>query len=376
MLSTGGNDIGLTSLLNDCIFGWNLEGLSQASCGNTVNKAQAVIDNILPGMLDQLLTAAKAKLTPKTGRIYFTAYAKFFNEQDEQCNKVYWNFWKIDPFAHALDTTRRASLNALAVNLNSAIQAAASRAGPQVVFVNYDSYFSSFNGRFCEVGVTEPAPERDELLFFERDTKNPSLPWKAKRNTGLPAPPFPVASTGRRLTSEPQSTAQSVAVQHAASDPNNIIADGTFEGEISRMVRSTLKIHPSWVSGVEDGIFEVLKVGPPPADGSAPRIISASTASNGTTTVFRHRRGFTDSLAWLIPDTVKRVFHPRPNGHAIIASLVIYHMEVESAKSQAGIQLNPAIPAVFASEWTEIVKSPSCPLQAPDLSADSLKSSN
>ena len=139
MLSTGGNDIGLTSLLNDCIFGWNLEGLSQASCGNTVNKAQAVIDNILPGMLDQLLTAAKAKLTPKTGRIYFTAYAKFFNEQDEQCNKVYWNFWKIDPFAHALDTTRRASLNALAVNLNSAIQAAASRAGPQVVVVNYDS---------------------------------------------------------------------------------------------------------------------------------------------------------------------------------------------------------------------------------------------
>jgi hypothetical protein len=39
-------------------------------------------------------------------------------------------------------------------------------------------------------------------------------------------------------------------------------------------------------------------------------------------------------ISWFIPDTVKRVFHPQPNGHLLIANLVLYHMEIELAKQQ------------------------------------------
>lgn len=38
-------------------------------------------------------------------------------------------------------------------------EAAAERAGSDVIFVNYDSYVGYFGGRFCEAGVDESTTE-------------------------------------------------------------------------------------------------------------------------------------------------------------------------------------------------------------------------
>lgn len=136
IVSAGGNDIGLVDILNDCIFGWKVVGYSSDRCDKTLAKTQSLIDNELPGSLDNLLTAAKAKLTPTTGRIYYTAYAQFVGSSS-QCDSVYWNFWPLDQYAQALTTDRRNQMNTLATNVNKAIQAAVARAGSQVIYVDY-----------------------------------------------------------------------------------------------------------------------------------------------------------------------------------------------------------------------------------------------
>ena len=141
-VSAGGNDVGLVDILNDCIFGWKIAGYSSSSCDKTLANTHSLIDNQLPTALDNLLTAAKAKLNPTTGRIYYTAYAQFFGSSS-QCDSVYWNFFPLDPFAQALTTERRNSMNTLATNVNKAIAAAVARAGPQVVYVDYVSLLSS-----------------------------------------------------------------------------------------------------------------------------------------------------------------------------------------------------------------------------------------
>ena len=128
--------MGLVDILNDCIFGWKVVGYSSSSCDSTLTNTQNLIDNELPGALDNLLTAAKAKLTPTTGRIYYTAYAQFFGSSS-QCESVYWNFWPLDPYKQALTADRRTQMNTLTTNVNNAVQAAVQRAGSQVVYVDY-----------------------------------------------------------------------------------------------------------------------------------------------------------------------------------------------------------------------------------------------
>ena len=150
----------------------------------------------------------------------------------------------------------------------------------------------------------------------------------------------------------------------AAADPDNIVANGTFEGSIAAMLSSTLATNPGWITALNDSVFEVLEVDTPPADGSAPKIISASApSSNITDAKFRRRGAIGDFAAWLIADSVKRVFHPRPRGHSLMASLVLYHMEAENAI------MNPApeYATNATTVWTELGPALSCPLQAADI---------
>lgn len=75
-----------------------------------------------------------------------------------------------------LTSSRRRTMNELVDNVNAKIvsgntssqqlieltvswSAAVSRAGSNVVFVDYDKYVGEFKGRFCEAGVDESTPE-------------------------------------------------------------------------------------------------------------------------------------------------------------------------------------------------------------------------
>lgn len=168
------------------------------------------------------------------------------------------------------------------------------------------------------------------------------------------------ASGGSTNTTRPV-----VSLAAALADPDNIVPNGTFEGTIAAMIASTLAEDPSLVSALNGSIFEQIEAGPAPADGSVPQLISAVFPSNDVASARRRlgRRDATDWVVWLIADDVKRVFHPRPKGHALMASLVLYHMEAQNAI------MNPA--PEYANNatlvWTELGSALSCPIQAPDI---------
>lgn len=159
-ITTGGNDVGFGAIVDSCIFGFG-----RTPCEQTMQTARTYIRTALPVTLDRLLKIASAKLTPGTGRIYITGYAQFFNEATTQCDSV-----SIALFGRKklLDQSHRARYNELIRYVNAEIAHAAGRAGPQVIFVDYDWYFGACDGRLCEADVFEPDPNRPNLLIFER----------------------------------------------------------------------------------------------------------------------------------------------------------------------------------------------------------------
>lgn len=70
-----------------------------------------------------------------------------------------------------LTVDRRKKMNDLVSLVNKKISEAVERAGPQVVFVDYDWYIRSSGGQFCKKGVKEPNPSR---WVFLRNRKNVS----------------------------------------------------------------------------------------------------------------------------------------------------------------------------------------------------------
>ena len=61
MISAGGNDAGLVTALNDCVF--TFKGLFSGSCSQTLDNVQTVIDSDgFASSLDNLISTAKGKL--------------------------------------------------------------------------------------------------------------------------------------------------------------------------------------------------------------------------------------------------------------------------------------------------------------------------
>ncbi|KAL9621816.1 MAG: hypothetical protein Q9160_003789 [Pyrenula sp. 1 TL-2023] len=331
MISAGGNDVGLSTALNDCVFGWLPRDPSQ--CDKTLDDTQSKINKDLPGNIDQLLSAVQPKLS-KDGKIYLTGYAKFFDATTSQCDGQSWDVWpqlypQVD-HRRFLTQARRKRMNDLVDAVNQKLEAAVKELGDKAVFVDYDRYYTELEGRYCENSVQEPSASRDGLLFYERGTNDPSYGFR-KRDDG------------------------------DTSDDSDV-ADGTFEGQIATWVGQTLQQHPELKSDLEGGEFEVESNGQKvnlanlaavPGNGTAAnsknKVNLAAAAGNGTTANSNNKVNLAtpgngtapvnnvllglDSLSWIFPDTMKRVFHPRPRGHAVIANLVLWHMRQERAKA-------------------------------------------
>ncbi|KAI9859474.1 MAG: hypothetical protein M1813_006616 [Trichoglossum hirsutum] len=280
-LSAGGNDVGLTSILNACVFQWG--GGNDQDCDNQLQATQNLIQNTLPQNLDNLLNSLKGKLSSGS-KVYQTSYAKFFDTSDAQCNGVTWSFWYAGLAGgqkQYLTQARRQKMNDLADAANKAISDAISRAGSQFVFVDYDQYYTKNGGLFCDPGTKEPAPNRDGLLFYEWDTTDTNSLSRRQENSGL--------------------------------DPNQVV-DGTFEGQIVAWANATMAKNPTAQTEAQHEGVQAGKV-----------LISPST---------------------FIPDGYLRVFHPRPEGHAIIANLVFWKLAETRAKASNqpfGPEVNPYV---------------------------------
>ncbi|EON66265.1 hypothetical protein W97_05658 [Coniosporium apollinis CBS 100218] len=61
-------------------------------------------------------------------------------------------------------------MNKIVVDLNSKLKDAATRAGPQVIFVNWNSHVDALSGRYCEPFVKETDVSHDSAAFCYRGT--------------------------------------------------------------------------------------------------------------------------------------------------------------------------------------------------------------
>ncbi|KAE9977706.1 hypothetical protein EG327_007646 [Venturia inaequalis] len=283
-ISAGGNDAEFGTILDHCIFGWT--NPPTRYCDSTLRKSQLNIRTRIPAALDDLLTKAKTKLTSR-GRIYITGYAQFFNSETTQCNGVSWNYWYDSrSYWQYLTQQRRRTFNNLVIMLNHEIELAVQRANAgsgthQVVFVKIDGTYLKYGGLFCEPDAAEPAPDREASLMFNRKTKD-----------------------------------RAIAVVASSTEKDELVAPGTFEGQIASWISETLTEHPNWRDSVEDGNFAAVT----PADTQAFEGYDIGPAGIST-----------QGLSWYFPDSVKRVFHPQPQGHAVIANRVFEEMRSQRA---------------------------------------------
>ncbi len=115
----GGNDAGFADVLTECAQPWWM-----SDCNGAIDKAQAYINNTLPGALATLYASIRAKAP--NAKVVAVGYPRIFNGED--CNAGTW-------FSPAEETR----LNATADLLNSKTSAAASAKG--LSFANPTSRF-------------------------------------------------------------------------------------------------------------------------------------------------------------------------------------------------------------------------------------------
>jgi lysophospholipase L1-like esterase len=270
-ISAGGNDIGLTPILSNCIYQFYMS--AEDACEIAIREAQARIANEteLYHNVTLLIEAAKPKMNKEHGVIYYTGYAGFFGADDSTCDNVTWAVWKdVEWSKQYLKRELRRELNDMVSSVNTILAKAVRDAGPNVRFIDYDKQVQNARGRYCEAGVVEPDPSRRELMFYEWNT----------------------VDTGENRTALQNNTGGSVP-------------KGSFEGGIAGEINKTLEEHPDWQFDPDKGFVNKTKG-------------AGSVVGEGW---------LGDSIHWLLPDSYKRVFHMRPEGHRIVASMLAKDLE-------------------------------------------------
>jgi hypothetical protein len=132
-------------------------------------------------------------------------------------------------------------------------------------------------GRYCEAGVQEPDPNRLGLSFYEWNTVDSEDNITKLYNTG------------------------------------DDVLPRSFEGDIATLINKTLVEHPDWEFEPSKGFVNKSKI---------------------------RTDGFVDdTIWWLLPDSWKRVFHPRPEAHAVIAQLIVNDLVVNSQERRDSIAM-------------------------------------
>lgn len=279
-VAAGGNDVALGDVLDSCIFQWR-HGNS-AKCEAALDRSQELIDTVLSSNIDTLLASLMPQLSPK-GMIYYPGYAQFFGESTS-CKNLSWSVWSNMPANDKQNLTaeRRTRMNNMVDQVNQKLQASIAKAGPRVVFIDWDWIFRDAKARFCEAPYTEPAPDRKGLLFFEWNTLDDG--------------------------DDPQ----------LLTRPGDPVPSDSFEGSIGKWVLETLADHPN-------ALFGPLGSQPVQLRQNSEKLMRQQDR-------FKAQLGFDDLVFWFLPDSWKRVFHPRALGHHIIAEMIIHEMAVQKGK--------------------------------------------
>ncbi|KAF2868500.1 SGNH hydrolase-type esterase domain-containing protein [Massariosphaeria phaeospora] len=274
-ISAGGNDIGLTPILSNCIYQFYMA--EEDDCASAMQAARHLIadEAQLHRNITRLIDAARPHMNREHGVIYVTGYAGFFGADDNDCDNVTWAVWStLESQKQYLKKDLRQALNALVRTVNAVLRKAVADAdaAPNVRFLDYDAHIAQTRGRYCEAGVREPAPNRPGLAFYEWNTVDAGEDKTALQNrTGGDVP------------------------------------RGSFEGDIAERINQTLREHPDWEFDPEKGFVNKTMRGEGEGEGGG---------VDGQGIVG-------DTVHWLLPDAYKRVFHLRPEGQAVVARLLV-----------------------------------------------------
>ncbi|KAF1851127.1 SGNH hydrolase [Cucurbitaria berberidis CBS 394.84] len=268
-ISAGGNDIGLGPILSSCVYQFYMS--TEDACQKSMDEARDRIVNEtqLYKNVTTLIEATRHNMNQQHGIIYYTGYTAFFGTGDEICDNVTWAVWRsLEYSKQYLTLSMRKELNAMVRSVNAIIRKAVLAAGRNVRFIDYDSQIEAVRGRYCESGVLEPDPNRHGLAFYEWNT----------------------VDSGENKTELQNRTGGDVP-------------KGSFQGNIGEQINKTLGEHPEWEFDPHKGFINRTK---------------GAVGEEGI---------IEDTVHWLLPDSYKRVFHLRPEGHNIVARMLIEDLE-------------------------------------------------
>ena len=285
-ISSGGNDVGFSDLLNECVYQWSPHtNYWTDACQNQITKSHDLIhDHGFAQALDRVIETARNKVRP-SGSIFWVGYGFFFDDSDGQCNGISWGSWKAWPWYQYLSQDHRRKMNDLVTDINNAIQSAVSRA-ESVIFVDWNPYSVDTYGRFCERGYPETNEDRYGLLFYNWYTDD-SKP-----------PNFGPSTASTTLTRS-----------------NTPLLNGSFEWQIDSLIRQALAANSSLQPAVPWG-----DLGPQANAVPATIKIEPTNEEVGTTS------------SSITPDGYTKIFHPRPPAHQMIANLIMYKLAVRRAE--------------------------------------------
>lgn len=151
-LQIGGNEADFFSLLNECVQQW----YPLSTCEQEIEKAESILqsDSFID-KFESLISNTKRSLPPDT-LLFVLGYARFFNDQTEQCNHL--TFSRTDP-ENFLTQEKRLAFNRIVDMLNTILKGVAEAHGAR--YVDIDALFEGH--RFCEDGVVNPT---EKSWFF------------------------------------------------------------------------------------------------------------------------------------------------------------------------------------------------------------------
>lgn len=263
-LNIGGNNAKLGDLLNNCVYNFFMPG----KCEDTIKQSQDATKQ-LQGDVEDLLEKMLAKMPNGDSKIFVPGYATFFEPDTPQCNGITFDYrQREDTNAPKLSSQQRKQYNDLTLAVNTAVEQATWKYGDRVIYVDVDEAFTAAKGRFCNEGITEPDLDRKETLFFNYfENQTAEVHTELRRSV------------------------------------ETLPSKGTFERQIHDwVVRDYIADPPERLRNeLRKRIPQNI---PPQAKGSEKSVVG--------------------DIAWqFIPDAIKRVFHPVPSGHQIIATQIL-----------------------------------------------------
>lgn len=247
---------------------------------------------------------AYLSILEKSGRgdfdLYVAGYPAFFDEQTTDCNRATFHYWYASNRPSAIHGDRlimmttdlRVELDALVTKLNGVILGAiqdanAAHGTSQVHFVDVVERFADGNHRWCENGVADPDPSRQDTWFF--------------------------------LSAWPDVNYDTTAVE--SSEVRTLVSQGQIKLPDHSTCRTDLS---SITTGADPYLLAMCRVAEEVADN--PTGPQASRLNQANTAIAAGDVSSQD-IPWYVPTRQIKTFHPRSPGMVAYRDAIIHAMQ-------------------------------------------------